>query len=544
MNNKRKLARTRALAMVMAPAFALVLPLAVALVLALAMESCVVGPNWKPPAPPDVGAYLPPEPAAAPPPASPTSPGTSATPVTPATPATPANTASPPSTLAPESSQTAPVTNQRIALGREIPDQWWNLFHSPRLDETLRQAIAASYSLAAARATLAQAQEAIIEARAALFPQADLSAGARRGTGTGAGRGVANLFSLGPTASYSIDAFGGTRRHVEQETALADAQRYQLAAAYLTLTGNTVTEAITIASTRFQIATVEDLIKNDQKNLDLVQREFDAGKVARSDVLTAAAQLESDRIQLPSLNQQLSVARHALSVLAARAPGQGSPPDFDIDELTLPDELPLSLPSELVRRRPDILAAESELHADSAAIGVATAQLYPSITLSASLAQDALTLAGLFQAAGRTWSAGGSLDAPLYRGGALNAQRRAAIDAYQAQLATYQQTILLAFGQVADTLSALQHDAESVAVSQRARDIAARSLALQRSSYAAGKTSALQLISAENTYSETRLSYVRAVGQRLADTAQLFIAAGGDWHNDGGPPAPAPRLGT
>ena len=526
------------------PRAARALALTLALVLPpVLLQSCVVGPSWKAPAPPDVGAYLPPEPAT-PPPDSSQSAARSAQPASPANPGTPAAAASPPTAGGAGGAESPAIASQRIALGREIPDQWWNLFHSQRLDETLRQAIAASYSLAAARATLAQAQEAILEARAALFPQADLGASARRGTGAGGARGVSNLFSLGPTASYSIDAFGGTRRRVEQETALAAAQRYQLAAAYLTLTGNTVTEAITIASTRFQIATVEDLIKNDQKNLDLVQREFDAGKVARSEVLTAAAQLESDRIQLPTLNQQLSVARHALSVLAGRPPGQGSPPDFDIDELALPDDLPLSLPSELVRRRPDILAAEAELHADSAAIGVATAQLYPSITLSASLAQDALTLAGLFQAAGRTWSVGGSLDAPLYHGGALNAQRRAAIDAYQAQLATYQQTVLLAFGQVADTLSALQHDAESVAVSQRARDIAARSLALQRSSYAAGKTSALQLISAENTYSETRLSYVRAVGQRLADTAQLFIAAGGDWRNDGGPAAPAPHPGT
>jgi NodT family efflux transporter outer membrane factor (OMF) lipoprotein len=477
--------------------------------LALALEGCVVGPSWQRPAPPDVGAYLPPEPAAAPSASQPAGP--------------------------PRPEDAA----QRIALGRQIPAQWWGLFHSPRLDETLRQAIAASHSLAAARATLAQAQEGIVEARAALYPQADLGASARRGTS--AARGVANLFSLGPSVSYSLDAFGGTRRRVEQQTALAEGERYQLAAAYLTLTGNVVTTAITIAATRFQIATVEDLIKNDQKNLDLVQREFDAGKVARSEVLTAAAQLQSDRVQLPSLGQQLSVARHQLAVLAGKAPGQAPAADFDIDELTLPDDLPLSLPSELVRRRPDILAAEAQLHADSAAIGVATAQLYPSITLSASLAQESLALASLFQSASRVWSVGSSLEAPLYRGGALGAQRRAAIDAYTAQLAIYQQTILQAFGQVADVLSALEHDAESVAASRRARDIAAASLALQRSSYAAGKTTALQLIAAENTYSEARLSYVRAVGQRLTDTAQLFIAAGGGWWNDDALGAPAPR---
>jgi NodT family efflux transporter outer membrane factor (OMF) lipoprotein len=479
---------------------------------ALAAGSCVVGPDFKRPAPPGVDGYLPPAEAA--------------------NGANPANAAS------------AAEAAQRVALGEQVPAAWWELFHCARLDETLRQAIAASNSLAAARATLAQAREAIVEARAGLYPQLDLGAGVRHAWGgAGGGGGGGNLFSIGPNASYAIDAFGGTRRHVEQETALAENQRYQLAAAYLTLTGNSVTAAIAIASTRLQIATVEDLIKNDQKNLALVQREFDAGKVARSEVLTAAAQLESDRTQLPGLHQQLSVARHALAVLASRAPAAWSPPEFDIAEFTLPDNLPLSLPSELVRRRPDILAAEAQLHADSAAIGVATAQLYPSITLSASLVQESAALARLLEAAGRAWTVGGNLDAPLYRGGALGAARRAAVDAYDAQLATYRQTVLQAFGQVADALCALEHDAELVAASRRALDIAGASLALQRSSYAAGKTSALQLIVAENTYSDARLGNARATAQRLADTAQLFIAAGGSWWNDGepapGPPPPA-----
>jgi len=486
--------------------------LAVVALAVLAAGSCVVGPSFKRPAPPPgVEGYLPPADAA---------PG-------------PAG---------------ADVAAQRIALGEQIPAAWWELFRSPRLDETLRQAIAASNTLAAARATLAAAQEAIVEVRAGLYPQLDLGASARHASGAAGGAagsggvgggGSGNLFSVGPNASFSIDAFGGTRRRVEQAAAQAENQRYQLAAAYLTLTGDSVTTAIAIASTRLQIATVEDLIKNDQKNLDLVQREFDAGKVARSEVLTAAAQLESDRTQLPSLHQQLSVARHALAVLAGRAPADWSPPEFDIAELTLPGDLPLSLPSELVRRRPDILAAEAQLHADSAAIGVATAQLYPSITLSASLVQEASALARLLDAASRVWTVGGSLDAPLYRGGALTAARRAAVDAYDAQLATYRQTILLAFGQVADALSALEHDAELVAASRRALDIAGASLALQRSSYAAGKTSALQLIVAENTYSDARLGSARATAQRLADTAQLFIAAGGGWWGDGdAPPGP------
>jgi NodT family efflux transporter outer membrane factor (OMF) lipoprotein len=491
----------------------------------LLASGCVVGPNFKRPDEPTVAGYLPPEP-----------PGPAALPGPPGSPGQPAAGAE----------GGGAEAAQRIALGQKIPALWWDLFHSPRLDETLTQAITASYSLAAAKATLAAAQELIVEARAGFYPQVALGASGRRGN-TALGGGASNLFSLGPSVSYSLDAFGGTRRRVEQQTAVAENQRYQLAAAYLTLTGGTVTEAIAIASTRLQIATAEDLIRNDQKNLDLTQREFDAGKVAKTDVLTAAAQLEADRTQLPPLRQQLSVAQHALAVLVGKPTGETAPPDFTIEELTLPPEVPVSLPSELVRQRPDILAAEAQLHADSAAVGVAISAMYPSITLSGSLVQEALSLANLFRSSSRVWSAGGDVNQPLYTGGSLSAQRRAAIDTYNAQLAIYQQTVLQAFGQVADSLSALQHDAELLAVSHRALDIASDSLKLQRSSYAAGKTSALQLISAENTYSEARLSYARAVGQRLTDTAQLFIAVGGGWWNAGDlaassppPPAPAP----
>jgi len=464
---------------------------AAAVLLPLALAGCLVGPDFKAPTPPETAAYGMPE------------------------------------TPRPEAGAQTP----HIALGRSIPAQWWVLFHNPCLDDTLRQVIAASNTLAAAKATLAQAREAVVGARAARYPQFDLGASARRAS-AGGGAGAASLFSLVPGVSYSIDAFGGTRRRVEQAEALAESQRYELAAAYLTLTGSSIDQAITIASARLQIATVEDLIRNDERDVELVKAAFVAGRAARSDVLTAEAQLAGDRTQLAPLRQQLSVARHALSVLAAEPPGRWAPPEFGIEDFTLPDDLPVSLPSELVRQRPDILASEALLHADSAAIGVATADLYPSITLTASLGQAAQTLADLVQSASRIWSASAAVDAPLAHGGALRAQQRAARDTYDAQLATYRQTILLAFGQVADALSALEHDGEFVASSRDSVDIAGASLALQRASYKAGRTSALQLIVAENTYSNARLVQARALGQRLADTAQLFVALGGGWWND------------
>ena len=296
-----------------------------------------------------------------------------------------------------------------------------------------------------------------------------------------------------------------------RQAALAENQRYQLAAAYLILTGNAVTEAITIASTRFQIATVEDLIKNDQKNLDLVQRAFDAGKVAQTDVLTAEAQLESDRTQLPPLHQQLSAARHALAVLVGEPPGGWTPPEFDIDAFTLPGELPVSLPSELVRQRPDILASEALLHADSAAIGVATAQMYPSITLSASLGPDGLDAREPVRGGepDRGPSAP-SVDAPIFHGGALRRSSGPRSTPTTRGSRRTSRPILQAFGQVADSL----HRRSSTTASwsrrrSRAVDIAkpvARAAALELRGRAG--PSALQLIVAENTYSNARLGYV------------------------------------
>jgi NodT family efflux transporter outer membrane factor (OMF) lipoprotein len=212
-------------------------------------------------------------------------------------------------------------------------------------------------------------------------------------------------------------------------------------------------------------------------------------------------------------------------------PAEWTPPDFAIADLELPRKLPVSLPSVLVRQRPDILAAEANLHADSAAIGVATAEMYPQITLSASIVGQAAAIADLFRTASRIAAADADLDAPLARGGALAAQRRAAIDAYEAQVEIYRQTVLVAFGQVADVLSSIANDNALVAASRQSVSIAQASVQLQRSSYAAGRTSALQLIVAQDVYSQARLGSVRAEGQRLQDTAQLFVALGGGWWN-------------
>jgi NodT family efflux transporter outer membrane factor (OMF) lipoprotein len=370
------------------------------------------------------------------------------------------------------------------------------------------------------------------------------------GTGGGTGGGTpggnfaggsdsSTSYSLGLTASYTFNAIGGaTLRLVEQQQALADLQRYQLAGTYLTLTGSVVNEALTAASARLQIAITLDLIANDQKNLDLTQRMFEVGAAARTDVLTAESQLASDQTGLPSLRQQLSVALHALAILAGHSPADWRVPDFELGEFTLPAAVPLSLPSALLRQRPDILAAEAQLHAASANIGIAVAQEYPSITLSGSLTRDALTAANLFHDFDRVWNIGGTLAQPLFAGGALRAQTREARDEFQAQAASYTAVVLTAFGQVADDLRALDHDAERVTAFARALRIASDSLALQRISYGAGRTTILQLIDAQRSYSQARLGSAAAQVQQFEDAANLFVALGGGWWNTSlAPPA-------
>jgi len=235
-----------------------------------------------------------------------------------------------------------------------------------------------------------------------------------------------NLFSFGPFLTYDPDLFGHNRRFVEQEAALAENQGYQLAAAYLSLSAGVVSQAVTIASTRAQIKAAERVIATDEHNLELVRIEFDAGAVAMTDVLLAQSQLASDRTLLPPLQQQLDVARHALSVLVGETPAQWSPPDFDLEALALPAELPVILPSELIHQRPDILAAEAQLHATNAAVGVATALLYPNVTLSASWTVERAVRQGpgLLDTTSLITDLAGGLIAPLFHGGALEAQRR------------------------------------------------------------------------------------------------------------------------
>ena len=431
----------------------------------------------------------------------------------------------------------AKEVEQRLIMGQKIFGHWWQLFHAERLNSVLDQAIAGNLSLVAARATLAQAREATTVAEGALYPQLDLNIGANREQLSNSLFGLAgrtppfNLFTIGPTVSYALDPFGANRRRIEEQGALAEYQDYQLDAAYLTLTGNAVTQALNIAAARAQIKAVESIIAGDEQNLRLVESVFRAGEASQLDVQSAASQRAADRTLLPPLQQQVSVARHALSILLGRAPAEWVPPDFDLEEFTLPEELPVNLPSELVRRRPDILASEAQLHAANAGIGVATAQLYPNINLNATFTQEALSASTLFNPASSVWNVGAELLAPIFHGSELAAQKRAAVDAYDAALATYRQTVLTSFGQVADVMKALTHDGELLEAQRLALEAADASLRLTRTTYQYGNVDVLRVLDAHRLAEQARLGYVRAQSQRYLDTVQFLTAMGGGWRN-------------
>lgn len=417
---------------------------------------------------------------------------------------------------------------QEIGNDIAMPSFWWQAFGSPQLDALVAIALEGGPTVNSARATVEQARSLLAAARGAAYPVMEFTLGAQRSNAAVAGSGTAgNRFSSGPVASFAPDVFGGTRRRIELAQAQLAYQQAQWQAARLSLSGNTVLQAIALASAREQLAAVRDIIAVDERNLELVQVSTSAGKTAQLDVLTASSQLAADQALLPPLLQQASVARHALAVLAGKTSGDWAPPEFDFDGLHLPARLPLSLPSELVRRRPDLLGAEALLQSANAAIGVAASQLYPNVTLSASWAKTADGPARLFGGASY-WSLAADILAPVINGHALAAQRNAAIHAYASQLENYAQAILQAFGQVADRLEALEHDGKLLAAQGRALQTARATLDLTQQSYEVGQASLLQLLAAQRLYLEARLGMARASGQRYADTAQFFVAMGGE----------------
>lgn len=436
--------------------------------------------------------------------------------------------------LPPESAQLAvngAVAAPHVTLGNGPPQRWWTLLGSADIDSLVIRALQNNQSLAAAEAHLAAAREHLRAANGAWYPQVDAAADTQR---TRFGAPVLgplakdfppfSAYAAGAEVSYNVDIFGGTRSRVEQSAASAQYEAAQLGAVALSVSGNVVIQALQIASFKAQIRVANRIVADDEHTLDLVRAANDAGAVSAMDVLSVQSQLDHDRTLLPPLHQELSAARDVLAVLLGVAPSDGKFTDVELDRLKLASDVPLVVPSELVRRRPDIGAAEAQLHEASATVGIATANLYPNVTITASLGGDGLLGGGPSETA---WNVLGGLTAPIFHGGALKAERRAALDEYRAAFATYQQTVLTAFGQVAAGLQALGNDADLLTAQQRALDSAGTSTTLTQGAYAAGNAGYLQVLDAERLHQQAQLGSVQATGQRYIDVVKLIMAAGG-----------------
>ena len=343
--------------------------------------------------------------------------------------------------------------------------------------------------------------------------------------------GVFNLYNASVNVSYALDVFGGNKRQLEGLQALVDYQQYQLEAAYLALTANLVTTAIREASLRGQLQATGEVLDAQQKQLDVIELQFQFGAIARATVLLQRNTVAQTRASVPPLEKALALTRHQLAVYAGRLPGEGGMPEFDLPSLRLPQDLPLSLPSALVRQRPDIRASEALLQQASALIGVATANQYPQITLTGNYGSLASSLPALLQGASSVWGVAAGLAQPLFNGGALRARRRAAIAAYEVAAAGYRATVLGAFQNVADSLRALEADAAALRQQAEVAALASESLALSTQQFKLGAISYLSLLDAQRTYQQARVGLVQAQAARYADSAALFQALGGGWWN-------------
>jgi NodT family efflux transporter outer membrane factor (OMF) lipoprotein len=468
----------------------------------LMLAACAVGPDFAPPPAPPVAGYTPE--------------------------GQPATTAS---------VDVAAGAAQRFDLGRDIPGEWWTVFHSRELDSLIAEALQANPSLAAAQAALWQAKENLYAQQGKLLPSLDANASATRQQFSPSEFGgvgppfIFNLFQATVNVSYAPDVFGGQRRQIEATAALADYQRFQLEATYLTLTSNVVTAAVQEASLRGQIDATVDIIKAETDQLDVVRHQFEGGAAARTDVLTQQSEVATAQATLPPLQKQLEQQRHVLLALIGRFPSEARREHLTLASLRLPTALPLSLPSQLIEQRPDVRAAEAQLHQASAQIGVAIANRLPQFNLTGDYGSAAVTTAALFSPGALIWSAAASGTQPIFHGFQLVHAQHAAEAAYDMAEAQYRNTVLGAFQNVADALRALQLDAATLKAQRNALRAASDTLDLSRGQYRLGAITYVILLNAQHSYQQARLALVQAQAARLADTAALFQALGGGWWN-------------
>lgn len=437
---------------------------------------------------------------------------------------------------------------QHLVIGQRIEGEWWSLYRSPALDRLIRVALANNPSLVAAQNALLAARDTTRAEQGSFFPSLSGSFQATRelspfgGSGTtttgAAGSSAAgsssspfSLLNASVSVSYAPDIFGGVRRQVENLRAQAENQRFTLEATYLSLTANIVTAAVTDASLTEQIAATKRIIAAEQHELDILRRQVALGGIAAANALTQEAQLAQTRATLPPLESQLAQERNQLAAYEGVMPSQFQLANFHLTDLALPQALPVSLPSDLVRQRPDIREAAATLHAETALVGVATSNMLPQITLSGSVGHESLTAASLFTPQTLLWNLAAGVTQPLFEGGTLLYRRRAAIATMREAAANYQNTVVLAFQNVSDTLLALDYDASTLAADTRAEQAAKASLAVTERQYRLGGAPYTAVLTAEQTYETAVIARIKAAAQRYADTAALFQSLGGGWWN-------------
>jgi NodT family efflux transporter outer membrane factor (OMF) lipoprotein len=477
-------------------------PMRVTIVLAIGLTGCAVGPSFKAPAPPSVAAYTPD--------------------------ALPTET---------ESTPVAGGEAQRFRSGSDLPGEWWTSFGSKQLDELIQTAMKNYPDLAAQQAALREAQANLRAQQGQYFPQLQGNAAAEREKISGASIApgfpgfISNVFLANVGVSYVFDWFGAERRVVEGLQAQALNQNFQLEASYLTLIANVASTAIQLASVREQIAVTKEIITLQQRQLDVIQRQFKSGTRSRADVLQQQSNLAQVRVTLPALAQQQALAEHLLAVLTGHFPSEVAAVDVKLADFTLPQDLPVSLPSALVAQRPDIQEQQALMHEASAGIGVATANMLPQLTLTGSQGGETLAFATLLKPDSAVWNVSAGITQPIFEGGTLLAKRRAAVAAYDQASAQYRLVVLNAFQNVADTLTALSNDAVALNAENDAVSAAQAGLDLLQRQYEAGAVNYVSLLTAQQAYQQTRIAFVRAVASRYLDTISLFQALGGGWWN-------------
>jgi NodT family efflux transporter outer membrane factor (OMF) lipoprotein len=422
---------------------------------------------------------------------------------------------------------------QTLVAGRDIQGDWWALFHSQQINALVERALKANPTLVAAQASLREARENTRAEQGSFFPQlsASTSTERERNRQFGPEPSTYNVVSGSLSVSYTIDAFGGIRRQVEQLNAQAEYQRYELEATELTLVANVVNAAINEASLQAQIDTTHDIIRSYSAALNLTRRRFELGGVSQVDVLQQQSLLDAQIATLPGLQKQLEQQRNQLAVYLGGLPSDYTAPTLDLASLVLPEALPVSLPSSLVAQRPDIQAYGALLHSATAADGVAIANMLPQISLTGSYGRDGSSFANLFNPAGIMWSIAGSLTQPVFEGGALRAKKRSADAAVDVAAAQYSSTVNSAFQDVANALVAIQRDAETLAANLAAQKTAAASLKVAQAQYSAGGGTYLNVLNAEQADQSARLKLIASQAMRYTDTVALFQALGGGWWN-------------